>query len=179
MKPLAVLAPVVIFAAIAAFLFFNLERASRVTANRDLVDRPLPDVALEAIAGEGRPFEVRDVHAGKVSLVNIWASWCAPCRLEAPQLKVLAARGDVALYGVAFKDTPERAGAFLDEAGRPYMRVAADPAGRIAKSWDVHSAPQTFVVDGRGIVRARFQGPITPSALHDKVLPEIARVEAE
>jgi cytochrome c biogenesis protein CcmG/thiol:disulfide interchange protein DsbE len=178
-KPFTFIVPVLLFAAVAVALFLSLNLASQTSAPSGLIDRPLPDVNLEAIAGEGAPFRVADVQAGRVSLVNIWASWCAPCRLEAPQLRSLAARKDVDLYGVAFKDTPDHARAFLDEAGRPYARIALDRVGRIAGLWNVQGAPVTLVVDGQGIVRARFDGPITDRSLRDGVLPAIARVAAE
>ena len=119
---------------------------------------PIEGFQLGALEGEG------------VKLVNFWASWCAPCRAEHPNLEALAEEG-YPIYGVNYKDDPEKALAFLDELGNPYEGVAADGEGRTAIDWGVYGVPETFVIDADGKVIFRFAGPITQRALQDRIRP--------
>lgn len=125
-----------------------------------LIDRPAPDFNLPPIDGDGPGF-VRSDLAGKVAMVNIWASWCPPCRAEQPVLMRLKADG-VAIYGIDYKDKPADARAMLAELGDPYQKIGADRTGRVAIDWGVYGYPETFVVDRTGIVRYRHVGPIQP-----------------
>ena len=109
---------------------------------------------------------------GEVTLVNYWASWCAPCRLEHSQLMQLDGEG-VAILGVNYKDDTAKALDFLHELGDPYEGIGVDRAGRTALDWGVYGVPETFVVDGNGVVVLRFAGPITAGILKSRIRPAI------
>ena len=105
-------------------------------------------------------------------LVNFWASWCAPCRVEHPQLMALQDEG-LPIYGVNYKDDADKARAFLEELGDPFEGVGADDAGRMALEWGVYGVPETFVLDGDGTVLLRFAGPITDVILEKRIRPAL------
>ena len=114
-----------------------------------LIDQPAPEFALPPLAGGGEPgFSSADLH-GKVSLVNVFASWCAPCRAEHQVLNALAQSKRVPIYGINYKDKPEAARAWIAELGNPYTRIGADD-GRVGIEWGVYGVPETFVVDRAG-----------------------------
>ena len=111
---------------------------------------------------------------GGVKLVNYWASWCAPCRVEHPHLEALAEEG-VTIYGVNYKDQPGNALGFLEELGDPYTAIGADPNGRMALDWGLYGVPETYVIDGEGRVVLRFPGPITERVLEGQIRPAIEK----
>jgi len=125
-----------------------------------LIDKPAPAFTLPPIEGRGDGFASSDL-AGKVTLVNVFASWCAPCRIEHPLLMQLARQG-VAIYGINHKDRPEDALRFLADLGNPYRAVGADKDGRVSLDWGVYGYPETFVIDQQGRIRYRHVGPIMP-----------------
>ncbi len=112
-------------------------------------------------------------------MVNVFASWCAPCHSEAPVIAQLAGSKDFALYGLVQKDTPARVRAFLAETGNPFRRIALDADGRASIEWGVYGVPETFVIDGRGIIRARIVGEITQEVLTGQLLPAVEAAKAE
>jgi cytochrome c biogenesis protein CcmG, thiol:disulfide interchange protein DsbE len=107
-----------------------------------------------------------------VKIVNYWASWCAPCRVEHPHLMALAEEG-IPIYGINYKDDPAKAMAFLDELGNPYAALGADDTGRTAIDWGVYGVPETYVIDGEGKVVFRLAGPVTSLTLESQVRPAI------
>jgi len=109
---------------------------------------------------------------GEVMLVNFWASWCGPCRIEHPVLMDLAAEG-IPIVGINYKDDPANARAFLDELGNPYAAIGADSTGRTGIDWGLYGVPETFVIDAEGRIVLRFPGPVTASALATRVRPAI------
>jgi cytochrome c biogenesis protein CcmG/thiol:disulfide interchange protein DsbE len=131
-----------------------------------------PPVQLQTLAG-APPFTDADLRDGKMKLVNFWASWCAPCRLEHPNLKALSDDG-VEIFGVNWKDTPEQAQGFLAEMGSPYARLGADPGNRMGLDWGVAGVPETFVVDGEGRIVTRLAGPLTDAVIAERVDPLLA-----
>ena len=177
MKRTLFLLPLVIFAGIAATLFVNLMRPPTTALPSTLVDKPAPSVALPPLDPSVQGFGPADLRAGHVTVVNVWASWCVQCRLEAPALAVLSQQKGFALYGFAYKDTPDKARAFLDEVGNPFSRIGLDRDGRAGIEWGVYGAPETFIVDGKGIVRERFVGPISGEALQSDILPAVAQAQ--
>lgn len=102
---------------------------------------------------------------GRPTVVNFWASWCGPCRVEHPQLIALARERKVRILGVNYKDVPENARRFLGQLGNPFVAVGVDRDGSIAVNWGVYGVPETFIVDGNGIIRYRHVGPVTEDAL--------------
>lgn len=164
--PLMVVPPVV-FAALAGVFYFGLGGDNQLPSA--LVGREAPALALEPLAD--LPSIPGDMAAdGEVKLVNFWASWCAPCRIEHPNLTALAAEG-IPVYGVNYKDRPAAAAGFLAELGNPYRATGADESGRNALEWGVYGVPETFVVDGEGKILFRFAGPVTQRVIADKLRP--------
>jgi cytochrome c biogenesis protein CcmG/thiol:disulfide interchange protein DsbE len=106
--------------------------------------------------------------------VNFWASWCAPCIIEHPQLMRLAREG-VAVYGINYKDRVAEAGAFLRRHGNPYRRLGRDEPGRTAIDWGVYGVPETYLLDRQGMIRWRWAGPITTDTLENELRPLLRR----
>src|SRR5262249_30811271 len=109
---------------------------------------------------------------GKPVLVNFFASWCAPCRVEHATLAGLAASG-VPIYGIAYKDKPENAQRFLGELGDPYQRLGLDLDGRVAIDFGVYRVPETFILDQTGRIRFRYPGAVTDAVLKSEILPRL------
>ena len=174
MRILALL-PVALFAALAGFFLSGLFRDDPDVLPSTFVGQTAPVFTVTELPGR-TPLTQEAMADGKIKLVNFWASWCVPCRVEHPQIEAL---GDVVpVYGVNHKDAPSDATAFLEELGDPYSAIGADP-GRTAIDWGVTGFPETFLVDGDGIVRMRFAGPITASVLEDAFMPTIEALRAE
>ena len=167
------LIPVAVAGAFASLAFVGLERDNPDALPSALAGKPAPAVHLTPL-GDGAPFTDADLRQGKVVLVNYWASWCVPCRVEHPHLEELAKDG-VTIYGVNYKDKPKNALAFLDEMGSPYARLGADTAGQMALNWGVYGVPETFVIGGDGSIIMRFAGPITERVLENTIRPAIRK----
>ncbi|MBM7066697.1 DsbE family thiol:disulfide interchange protein [Actibacterium sp. 188UL27-1] len=132
---------------------------------------PAPDLTLAALPPKAE-FTAEMLQAEGPKIVNIWASWCAPCRAEHPQLVDLSAKG-IPVYGINYKDEPAKALGFLAELGDPYAAIGADQQGRTALDWGVYGVPETFVIDGDGQVILRFAGPITEAVLTNTIHPAL------
>jgi len=148
-----------------------------------LVNKPVPEFSLPPVPGlmrGGQPvpgFTSPDLKDGKVSVVNVWASWCAPCRQEHPLLMALAQRSDIRLVGINQKDASENATRFLGTLGQPFAAVGADETGRVSLDWGVYGVPETFIVDGQGIIRFKWIGALTEAGIRDVLLPEIEKAK--
>ena len=112
-----------------------------------------------------------------MSIVNVFASWCAACRDEHPLLMQLAASGVVPIHGLNYKDKPDDAAKWLDDLGDPYTRTGADVSGQIGIEWGVYGVPETFVIDRAGVIAYKHIGPVTPQALNETLLPLIRRLQ--
>ncbi|MEL6643954.1 MAG: DsbE family thiol:disulfide interchange protein [Pseudomonadota bacterium] len=165
------IAPPVIFAALAAMFYFGMQREDPDALPSVLIGQPAPAMTLTPLGSEPT-FSVEDLSQPGVKLVNYWASWCGPCRVEHPNIQALADEG-IPVYGVNYKDDPAKAQAFLEELGNPYVAIGADNAGRTGLDWGLYGVPETFVIDGDGNVVLRFAGPITQRALEAQVRPAI------
>ena len=135
-----------------------------------LIDSPVPAFTLPPVEGSARPGFSNEEFGGRVTLVNVFASWCAPCRVEHPILMRLAREG-IAIYGINYKDKPGDANRFLTGFGNPYSRIGADAAGRVAIEWGVYGVPETFVVDADKRIRYRHVGPIMTRDLERVIRP--------
>ncbi|MGI9168722.1 MAG: DsbE family thiol:disulfide interchange protein [Caulobacteraceae bacterium] len=164
MRRLAALAPVAaLIAAIALFAGFSLRHDPRVVPMA-MVGKPLPDLTLPSLAGGGNA-SLRSVVRGP-ALVNFYASWCAPCADEAPALMALKAEG-VSIVGVAYKDEPAAAAAFLGRFGDPYQAVLVDRTGAAGVEFGVTGVPETYAIDAAGLIRAKRATPITAAEAED------------
>ena len=167
--------PAAIFAALALLLYLALFWGDPSDIPTALKDKPVPDFVLPPVEGlQNIPgFETDDLKTGVPTIVNVWASWCVPCRAEHPILMQLAARDDVRLVGLNYKDAPENARRFLGTLGNPFEAVGADRTGRIAIDWGVYGVPETFIVDGEGLIRFKHVGPIVPADIENVILPAL------
>jgi len=135
-----------------------------------LLNKPVPTFSLaplEGLMAEGKPvpgFSNEDLK-GHVTIVNVFASWCAPCRQEHPLLVELAKDPSVRLVGINQKDNPDNARRFLGALGNPYAAVGVDPNGRASIDWGVYGVPETFIVGPDGMIRHKHIGPLTPENL--------------
>ncbi len=149
-----------------------------------LIGKAVPHFKLEALSRlkrDGQPvkgFSAGTLYGNKVSLVNVWASWCAPCRAEHPFLMELSKRNDIQVLGLNYKDKEDNARRFLGAHGNPYARVGVDKKGRTAINWGVYGVPETFVVDKKGVIRFKYVGPITQDVLKH-LLPAIAAAKLD
>ena len=182
-RRLLFLAPALLFAGLVAYLAHGLrpERDPSVVPSA-LIGKPAPEFDLPPLY-DGEPGLARadlvGAAAGKPVLVNFFASWCVPCRAEHPVLMRLAREQGVTLYGIAYKNQPENAKAFLDELGNPFARVAQDVTGRTAIDFGLYGVPETYVIDGTGRIRFRQVGPLYPHVLDEQILPLLAELAAE
>jgi len=175
MKRLVFLLPLAAFAVLAAYLAVGLTRDPRAIPSA-LIDRPVPQFSLPPIEGTAGGFSTADLK-GKVQLVNVFASWCAPCRIEHPVLMRLAREYGLEISGINQKDKPAEALAMLERDGNPFARVGADSDGRASIEWGVYGIPETFVIDREGRIRYRHVGPIMPQDLDGKILPIIRELQ--
>lgn len=160
--------PLAAFAVFLAIVAVNLYRPSDRAVRSGLIGQPLPEFSL-APAMPGRPgLSSVALRQGGPHLVNVFASWCVPCRAEAPQLAALARRG-IPIEGIAVRDRPEDLAAFLDAYGDPFTAIGADVDRRVQLDIGSAGVPETFIVDGRGVIRHQHIGAITDGDMPDIV----------
>lgn len=176
-RRLLVALPVTAFAGIAGMFLWGLARDPS-TLPSTLVGRRVPQFSLKAVLGRTGELSDSDL-VGQVSLVNFFASWCPPCRLEHPIFLEIAGKNIVPLYGINYKDTPENASRWLNTLGDPYAQTGADLDGRVAIEWGVYGIPETFVIDAEGRIAYRHIGQLTEQALAASILPLIERLRQD
>lgn len=177
-RRLLYLLPVLIFAVLAGYFLWGLnpERDPGELPSA-MIDHPVPEFDLAPIEGMAGPgLAAADLRNGEVTLVNVFASWCIPCRVEHPLLMDIAARDEVRLVGINYKNKADEARAWLADLGNPYARIGADVTGRVGIDWGVYGVPETFVVDGQGRIRYRHVGPMDQDALDRTIRPLIAEL---
>lgn len=174
--------PLAVFALLAGVFLIRLFAGDAARLPSALIGKPAPTFDLPALAGltDTPGLATADLRKGHVSLVNIFASWCSPCRQEHPVLMSLSHDEKlkslgVEIYGLSYKDEPANSLGFLAENGNPFQRVGVDPAGRTAIDFGVYGVPETFVVTGDGVIAYKFIGPLTPSAAATTLIPEILK----
>ena len=172
--------PLVVVLALTALFYLRLGAGDAAKLPSALIGHPAPSLRLEAL--DGPATADADLRAGKVTVVNVFGSWCEPCHYEHPVLMSLAEdpdvkAGKVVLIGMAQRDRPENIRRFLAADGNPYARVALDPDNRAGIDWGVYGVPETYVVKGDGTIAYKFVGPLTPETLKDTLLPQIRKAE--
>ncbi|CAN1567825.1 TrxA Thiol-disulfide isomerase and thioredoxins [Rhabdaerophilaceae bacterium] len=171
--------PLAVFASLALLFLYQLFAGDPSKLPSALIGKPAPVLSLAPVEGlqlEGQPvagIEPGDLVAGKLSLVNVFASWCAPCHQEHPFLMELAKDKRLRIIGINYKDKPENARRFLGRLGNPYQFVGVDPDGRKAIEWGVYGVPETFLVNGKGLIVFKHVGPLTPDAIRTRLEPAI------
>ncbi len=171
------LLPVAVFLVLAAVFYRGLS-GNPSDVPSVLINKPVPDFTLAPIDGLDLPgLATADLRKGAVTLVNVWASWCVPCREEHPLLMELASREDVRVVGINYKDDPENARRFLVTLGIPFAAVGSDPNGRASVDWGVYGVPESFLVDGEGTIRLKWIGPLSREALKAQIIPKIEEIK--
>ena len=175
-KRLLYIVPPIVFVGLVVMFYVGLGRDPSIVPSA-LIDQPVPEFVLPALKDEGSGLATTDLK-GEVSLVNVFASWCVPCRVEHPLLMGLAEADEVRIHGINYKDAPDAATNWLRDLGDPYERIGADQDGRVSIDWGVYGVPETFIVDGEGRIRYKHVGPMTPEVLEKKLLPLIERLRS-
>lgn len=157
------------FFALAAVLYFGLFRDPREVPS-PLIGKPAPAFTLGLLDKSDGSFSPADMK-GKVWLLNVWASWCPNCKDEHPYLLDMKQKGVVPVIGLNYKDKRDLGLDVLRKTGDPYTINAFDPEGKAALDWGVYGAPETFLIDRDGVIRAKHIGPITPEIVERKFAP--------
>lgn len=179
-----VVVPAIVFALMAVMFAFALKTGDPSRLPSALIGKPAPQVALAALDGlvvGGKPvppFSSAVLGGGRPAVVNFWASWCVPCVQEHPFLIEIAARSGVPVHGINYKDQTAAARRFLGLHGNPFATVGVDVNGRAAIEWGVYGMPETFIVDGQGVIVYKHVGPISRESLEAKVLPALVKAGA-
>lgn len=174
-----ILLPLAIFLGLAGLFFERLGSGHNPNdLSSALKGKPAPEFSLAALDDAGVPGFSRADLNGEVTLVNIWASWCVPCRQEHPIINELAQDDRFRVFGLNYKDMPDNARAFLAELGNSFDAIGVDPKGRTGIDWGVYGVPETFVVDRNGVIRYKFIGPLTPRSVREILMPEIEKALA-
>ncbi|HSI41201.1 MAG TPA: DsbE family thiol:disulfide interchange protein [Xanthobacteraceae bacterium] len=182
-RRLLVLLPLIGFLALAGLFYGRLFSGDPSRLPSALVGRPAPALDLPALDGltrDGAPVPgiVAADFKGRVTVLNVWASWCAPCRDEHPLLVQLAGLPGIRLVGLNYKDDTGNARRFLGRFGNPFAAVGVDAGGRAAIDWGVYGVPETFIIGRDGRVAYKFVGPLDPESLRTRLLPEIEKAQA-
>jgi len=168
------LAPLIVFVALAVLLGIGLTLNPREIPS-PLIGKPVPVFDLPPVQGRALGLSDKDLK-GEVSLVNVFASWCAACKDEHPLWLQIEQQGIVPIHGLNYKDRPQDAAAWLDELGDPYTRTGADIKGLVGINWGVYGVPETFVIDRNGIIAYKHIGAINPGTLKEKIFPLIKKL---
>ncbi len=169
--------PLLLFIVMAVFLALGLKLDPREIPS-PLIDKPAPEFSLPVLGNPDRTLSKVDM-AGKVWLLNVWASWCFSCREEHPVLNQLAQRHVVPIVGLNYKDEPGAARQWLGQLGNPYNVSIMDQEGRTGIDYGVYGVPETFVIDKQGMIRYKHTGPVSSKDVQEIFLPLIARLQSE
>ena len=171
------LLPVILFFVLCGFLFIGLYKDPSEVPS-PLIGKSVPEFSLPKLYDNSAQFSNKDF-LGKVSVLNVWATWCFACKQEHPALLELAKRNLAPIYGLNYKDDAGKAKLYLRDFGNPFIANAFDEAGRVAIDWGVYGAPETFLIDKKGIIRYKHIGPLTLNDLDNKIQPLILQLKNE
>jgi len=166
------IAPIIVVVLLIAFLVIGLTRGDPRALPSPFIGKPAPQFELPTLKDPEATIGSADL-AGKFSLVNVWATWCAGCRAEHGFLLDLAAENSVPIYGINWRDTRPKALAWINQLGDPYIASGYDDSGRVGIDWGVYGAPESFLVSGDGIVLHKHLGPLSREAWEQDFLPLI------
>jgi cytochrome c biogenesis protein CcmG/thiol:disulfide interchange protein DsbE len=167
------LIPLILFLIITGFLWKGLQHDPHELPSA-LINKPVAAFSYPNLLDEKKPLTQKEF-LGHVSLLNVWATWCVSCKAEHAVLMDIMRAKAVKIYGLNYKDDPNSARAWLKKYGNPYEAIISDEKGTLAIDFGVYGTPETFVIDGEGIIRYKYIGPISPDAWKDKVEPEVQK----
>ncbi len=167
--------PLIVFFVIAGFLARGLF-LDPTELPSPFIGKPAPEFRLPQLQSPNVQFNSADM-IGQVWLLNIWASWCAACRVEHPLFNELSTSNLLPIVGLNYKDKPDEALEWLEQLGNPYSIIATDTDGRVGIEWGVYGVPETFVIDRKGIVRYKHIGPVDRQSLDVNILPLILKLQ--
>jgi cytochrome c biogenesis protein CcmG, thiol:disulfide interchange protein DsbE len=173
-SPLRFILPLAVFVVLAGFLFVGLGLNPREVPS-PFIGKPAPSFQLAQLARSEQSFSPAQMK-GEVWLLNVWASWCAPCRVEHPLLVELAKNNVVPIIGINYKDKRDAALGWLAQLGDPYRLSVADNDGRVSIDYGVYGVPETFIIDKQGVIRYKQIGPISEEVWRDKMLPLVQQL---
>jgi cytochrome c biogenesis protein CcmG/thiol:disulfide interchange protein DsbE len=179
------LAPIIVFAALALIFLVQLLRGGSTGEIASvLIGRPAPVTDLAPldgmmVGGTQLPGITNATFTGKITILNVWGSWCAPCRAEHPYVLALGNDDRIQVVGLNQRDPTNNAISFLYEMGNPFDAIGADPNGRASIDWGVYGVPESFLIDRNGIVRYKMIGPMTDARYRDEMMPQIEALLAE
>ena len=171
------LIPLVLFIALVVFLAIGLNRDPHEVPS-PLINKPAPPFQLAQLHEPNKTFSADEMR-GKVWLLNVWASWCVSCREEHPLLVQLSKTKAVPIYGLNWKDQREDALSWLSQLGNPYVLSVSDLEGRVAIDYGVYGAPETYVIDKRGVIRDKYVGPMDRGVIETRILPKVEELMLE
>ncbi len=178
MRRLIYLLPVLLFLLLAGYFALALRPGyDPHILPSAMIDKEAPAFDLASLGGSGGDLS-RDELKGQPVLINFFASWCVPCRVEHPLLMHLAKQEHLPLYGIAYKDKPEDAARLLAQLGDPYQRIGLDRDGRVGLDFGVYGVPETYLLDKTGHIRKRFVGPLTAEIVQKELLPLLKQLRA-
>ncbi|MDR1076635.1 MAG: DsbE family thiol:disulfide interchange protein [Xanthomonadaceae bacterium] len=168
-----------VFIALVCLMIYGVVRSG--DPNRDilpsvLIDKPAPEFSLPVLHDPGRHVSSADLR-GAPYLLNVWGSWCPSCRIEHPTLTRFAETKRVRVVGYNWKDDNSDALRWLEQFGNPYIVVVTDQDGRKALDWGISAAPETFLIDGDGVIRWKYSGPLTDEIINEQLIPILAKAE--
>jgi cytochrome c biogenesis protein CcmG, thiol:disulfide interchange protein DsbE len=170
MRRLIYLLPLVLFLILAGYFAASLRPGHDIhELPSAMIEKPAPSFDIAGL-GDDKPLAL-DTLKGHPFVINFFASWCVPCRIEHPLLMRLAAEDHLPLYGIDYKDKPDDGSRLLATFGDPYRQVGVDRDGRVGLDFGVYGVPETYVVDSTGVIRKRFVGPLTADAVDKELLP--------
>ncbi|MEE2693872.1 MAG: DsbE family thiol:disulfide interchange protein [Pseudomonadota bacterium] len=170
-RSLLYLLPAVVFVILCGFLFRGLSLDPSLVPTA-LIDKAVPKFDLAPLDSQAGALTSADL-SGEVTLVNVFASWCGPCRIEHPLLMEIAEMDNINLYGINYKDDPVVARDWLTELGDPFARIGADSDGRVSIELGVYGVPETFLIDREGRIRYKHVGPISEDDWNRELVPLI------
>ena len=164
------------FGVLAAVLAWQLETGTPDKIPSALIAKSIPRFDLPPLPGWDAGLASADIEKGGVSLVNVFASWCGPCRIEHPLLMDIAAQDMLPIWGLNYKDQPKDATRWLNQLGDPYTQIGSDLSGRVGIDWGVYGVPETFVIDAEGRIVYKHIGVLTRKDWDEKILPLIEKL---
>ncbi|HYE38591.1 MAG TPA: DsbE family thiol:disulfide interchange protein [Ramlibacter sp.] len=171
MRRLMYILPLLLFLGVGVAFLLGFNRDPREIPSA-LIDKPVPEFALPALPGHKQGLSSADLK-GDVQLVNVFASWCIPCRAEHPIVSRIAEIEKIPVRAINYKDKPADALGWLLQHGDPYTSIGADGDGRVAIDWGVYGVPETFLIDRQGRIRYKHVGPLTPEVVEQTILPMV------